>query len=141
MQTHVGHPRRGEGDAVIALAGDGTVIPSARRPGVLALRLGIVAHHGQFPRRSVGGRRQVAGPGVVLAHRPLGGRLRGRAACLLVTGAASRRVGLDPARDGLAPHTVRSLRPGEVRCDVRPLACPADRRTAHAGLAPGASAA
>jgi hypothetical protein len=139
-----------EGDAVFALGSDRAVEPPAALLGVLdgafeafrarrremeadtscscracrgvgALDLKIVAHHGRFLRQVVGDRGQVAGRDVILAHRLLKNRLADRRAYLLLTEAALRWIGLDPARTALAAHTERYEYLGDVRCFVRDL--------------------
>src|SRR5262245_41264000 len=144
-----------EGDAVFALGPDRALVPPARLLGVLerafaafrhrqseltsdqscscvacrnvgALDLKIIAHHGRFLRQIVGGRGQVAGADVILAHRLLkNGWARGRA-YLLVTEAALRWIGLDPSRSGLTSHTESYEHLGDVRCFVKSLAPPGD---------------
>ena len=139
-----------EGDAVFALGPDRAVVPPVslldlldgayeafrRRRGELQadgscgcqacrnvwrLDLKIVAHHGRFLRHAVGGRGQVAGPDVILAHRLLKNRLAPRRAYLLLTEAALRWAGIDPARAGLVAHAERYEHLGDVRCFVKPL--------------------
>src|SRR5437867_584748 len=139
-----------QGDAVFALGADRAVVPPAmllhvldeafgafrdRRREMAAdescacnacrsvgnLDLKIVAHHGRFLRQAVGGRGQVAGADVILAHRLLkNGLTRGRA-YLLLTEAALRWVGVDPDRAGLSAHTEHYEHLGDVRCFVRDL--------------------
>src|SRR2546425_6905518 len=106
-----------EGDAVFALASDRAVVPPsklldvfdeafaafrARRRELAAdescscracrsvdsLDLKIVAHHGRFLRQSVGGRSQVAGADVILAHQLLKNGV-GKRAYVLLTEAAT----------------------------------------------------
>jgi len=86
-----------------------------------SLDLKIVAHHGKFLRQMVGNRSQAAGVSVVLAHRLLKNGLEGKPAYILLTEAALRWAGVDPARAGLLPHTERYEHFGEVRCFVRDL--------------------
>lgn len=89
------------------------------------LDLKIVAHHGRFLRQMVGDRSQAAGVNVILAHRLLKNGVAGRR-YLLLTEAALRWAGLEPAVAGLAPHTERYEHFGDVRCFVRePFAEPA----------------
>ncbi|HEX9822034.1 MAG TPA: DUF2652 domain-containing protein [Methylomirabilota bacterium] len=88
---------------------------------VSALDIKIVAHHGRFLRQTVGGHGQVAGVDVIVAHQLLKNRwARGRA-YLLLTEAALRWLGVDPARAGLVAHTERYEHLGDVRCFVRDL--------------------
>lgn len=134
-----------EGDAVFALGPDRVLVPPARLLDVLegafdafkyrqramqaaetcvcgacrnisTLDLKIVAHHGRFLRQVVGGRSQVAGADVILAHRLLKNGLAWRGGYLLLTEAALRWVGVDPARAGLVAHTERYEHLGDVRC-------------------------
>jgi hypothetical protein len=81
------------------------------------LDLKIVVHHGRFLRQLVGGRGQVAGADVILAHQLLKNGL-GKRAYLLLTEAALTWVGLDAARAELAPHVERYAHLGDVRCFV-----------------------
>jgi hypothetical protein len=139
-----------EGDAVFALGPDRIVVPPSRLLDVLedafagfrqrqrelqadvdcscnacrsvgALDLKIVVHHGRFLRQVIGGRGRVAGTDVILAHRLLkNGWARGNA-YLLLTEAALRWIGVDPAGAGLTTHTERYDHLGDVRCFVRDL--------------------
>jgi hypothetical protein len=137
-----------EGDAVFAVGADRAVVPPVmlldvadsafiafrkrRRElqadescscnacrNVSTLDLKIVAHHGRFLRQVVGGRCQVAGVDVILAHRLLKNRLEPRGAYLLITEATRRWVGVDPVRAGLVAHTERYEHLGDVLCFVR----------------------
>jgi len=85
-----------------------------------SLDLKIVVHHGRFLRQLVGGRGQVAGADVILAHQLLKNDL-GKRAYLLLTEAALRWAGLDAMRDELAEHVERYEHLGDVRCFVREL--------------------
>ena len=89
-----------------------------------SLDLKIVVHHGRFLRQLVGGRGQVAGADVILAHQLLKNDL-GKRAYLLLTEAALRWFGLDAMRSDLAVHVARYAYLGDVRCFVRELADPA----------------
>jgi hypothetical protein len=137
-----------EGDAVFALGPDRVLVPPARLLDVLegafvafrnrqremqagetctcnacrniwTLDLKIVAHHGRFLRQLVGGRGQVAGVDVILTHRLLKNGLVGRPAYLLLTEAALRWVGVDPAEAEMVAHTETYEHLGDVRCFVR----------------------
>jgi hypothetical protein len=139
-----------EGDAVFALGPDRAVLPPARLLDVLdgalgafkhrqreleadtscacnacrrvgSLDLKIVAHHGRFLRHVVGGRGQVAGADVILAHRLLKNGWGRGSTYLLLTEAALRWIGVDPSGAGLATHTERYDHLGDVRCFVREL--------------------
>lgn len=139
-----------EGDAVFALGRDQALVPPVMLLDVLdgafaafkarqrelqadescscnacrsisSLDLKIVAHHGRFLRHVVGGRSQVAGVDVILAHRLLKNRVARSRGYLLITEAALRWVGVDPTRAGLAAHTERYEYLGDVRCFVREL--------------------
>jgi Protein of unknown function (DUF2652) len=139
-----------EGDAVFALGPNGVVVPPGLLLDVLdgafaafrhrqremqadhscrcnacanvsVLDLKIVAHHGRFLRHAVGGRSQVAGADVILAHRLLKNRLVARRAYLMLTEAALQWVGLDPGRAGLVPHTERYDYLGDIQCFVKDL--------------------
>ncbi len=142
-----------EGDAVFALGPDRVLVPPAMLLDVLedafvgfrnrqramqadescacnacrsvsSLDLKIIAHHGRFLRQVVGGRGQVAGTDVILAHRLLkNGLVQGRA-YILLTEAALRWVGVDPARADLVAHTERYEYLGDVRYFVRDLSWP-----------------
>src|SRR5438034_2111017 len=89
-----------------------------------SLDLKIVVHHGRFLRQLVGGRGQVAGVNVILAHQLLKNDL-GKRAYLLFTEAALRWIGLDAMRPDLAVHVERYEHLGDVRCFVRELTDPA----------------
>jgi hypothetical protein len=138
-----------EGDAVFALGPDGAVVPPGRLLDVLEgaaaafrsrrqamqanetcgcdacrhiwmLDLKIVAHHGRFLRQVVGGRDQVAGADVILTHRLLKNGLdHKKTGYVLLTEAALRWAGVDPAAVGLVAHTEYYDHLGEVRCFVR----------------------
>jgi hypothetical protein len=141
-----------EGDAVFALAADAAVVPPAKLLDVLdeafaafrarrrefqangscgcaacrnvgMLDLKIVAHHGRFLRQSVGGRGQVAGADVILAHQLLKNGVAKRAYVLL-TEAAVRWMGLDADGHELAAHVERYEHLGDVRCFVREAGAP-----------------
>jgi hypothetical protein len=92
---------------------------ACRRVGDLDLK--IVVHHGRFLRHVVGGRRQVAGADVILAHQLLKNRL-GKRAYLLLTEAAREWMGLDAGRAELVPHVERYEHLGDVRCFVMDVA-------------------
>jgi hypothetical protein len=92
--------------------------------GVGSLDLKIVVHHGRFLRHLVGGHSQVAGADVILAHRLLKNGLVRRAAYLLLTDAALRWFGVDPAEANLVVHDERYEHLGAVRCFVRDLVEP-----------------
>jgi len=138
-----------EGDAVFALGPDGSLSPRANLLDVLdqafvafktkqrelamdescgcgacsnigRLDLKIVAHHGRFLRQEIGGRGQVAGADVILAHQLLKNRV-GKRAYLLLTEAALRFVGGDADRPELAEHVERYEHLGAVRCFVKNL--------------------
>jgi hypothetical protein len=83
-----------------------------------SLELKIVAHHGRFLRQLVGGRGQVAGSDVILAHRLLKNGLEGKRAYLRLTEAALEWLGLDPSTTVLTPHVERYEHLGAVRCFV-----------------------
>jgi hypothetical protein len=147
-----------EGDAVFALGPDGMVAPpetllgvfddafaafkTLQREmeaddscscgacrGVASLDLKIVAHHGRFLRQLVGGRAQVAGVDVILAHRLLKNGATQERAYLLLTEAALRWLGLDPRDGHLSAHVERYEHLGDVRCFVRQLGEPARAET------------
>ena len=139
-----------EGDAVFALGADEAIVPPATLlqavdeafagfkkvqraiesdrscacdacGGVGRLDLKIVAHHGRFLRQLVGGRGQVAGADVILAHQLLKNRV-GKRAYLLLTESALAWLGLDPTDSDLATHVERYEHLGDVRCFVKDLA-------------------
>jgi len=87
---------------------------------VARLALKIVAHHGHFLRHTIGGRAQVAGTDVILAHRLLKNGL-GLGRYLMLTEAALRLLDVDPGGTGLIAHTERYDHLGDVRCFVRPV--------------------
>jgi len=139
-----------EGDAVFALGPDRDVEPRANLLDVLddafaafkkrqrelaadescscgacrsvpKLDLKFIAHHGRFLRHRVGGRGQVAGPDVILAHQLLKNRV-GKRAYLLLTEAALTWLGREAVTRNLAVHVERYEHLGEVRCYVGELA-------------------
>jgi hypothetical protein len=159
-----------EGDAIFAVGPEGVVVPPARLLDVLDgafvafklcqrgmeaddscscgacrnvanLDLKIVAHHGRFLRQLVGGRGQVAGVDVILAHRLLKNGLERKRAYLLLTEAALRWLEIDLARTNLTAHVERYEHLGNVRCFVRDLAEPASKPSRPAGTFTETSAA
>jgi class 3 adenylate cyclase len=148
-----------EGDAVFALGPDGALLPPAqllqvfdsavaafketRRQlaadescscgacrSVERLDLKIIAHHGRFLRHSVGGRAQVAGVDVILAHRLLKNGVTTSRAYVLLTDALLAWLGVDPAELGLVSRVETYEHLGDVRCFLHPL----DTPTADDGL-------
>jgi Protein of unknown function (DUF2652) len=152
-----------EGDAVFALGPDGALLPPSRLIDVLdsafaafktvqrelaadescscgacrsveRLDLKIVAHHGRFLRHAVGGRAQVAGVDVILAHRLLKNGVTASRAYVLLTDALLEWLGRDPMELGFVPRVESYEHLGDVRCFVRPLDAPADDRAPTAGV-------
>lgn len=80
-----------------------------------SLNLKFLTHHGNFLLQSVGGRRQLSGPEIILVHRLLKNTVPG-SAYLLLTAAALRRTGVDPAEAGLQEHAVTYDHIGTVTC-------------------------
>jgi hypothetical protein len=142
-----------EGDAVFALGPDGSLLPPAKlldvfdsafaafkeRQRQLAtdascscgacrsverLDLKIVAHHGRFLRHAVGGRSQVAGVDVIVAHRLLKNGVTTSRAYLLLTDALLGWLGVDPGDLGLLPRVESYEHLGDVRCFLHPLDAP-----------------
>ena len=136
-----------EGDAVFAVAADGNVLPPARLLDVLhagfigfrekqrqleaddscscnacrtvgRLRLKAIGHYGAFLELTVGGRAQVAGRDVILAHRLLKNGVPRHADYTILTRPALQYMGIDPVRRGLLPHTETYEHFGEVECFV-----------------------
>jgi hypothetical protein len=151
-----------EGDAVFALGPDGALLPPARLLTVLdsafaafkevqrelaadescscgacrsveSLDLKIVAHHGRFLRHAVGGRAQVAGVDVILAHRLLKNGVTTSGAYVLLTGALLEWLGLDPIDLGLTARVESYEHLGDIRCFVRPLDASSDGDVLPAG--------
>jgi uncharacterized protein DUF2652 len=147
-----------EGDAVFAVGSDRAVVPprqlldvvddafaafKGRQRAMLAdescscdacsnvakLDLKIVVHHGRFLRQLVGGRGQLAGVDVILAHQLLKNRV-GKRTYVLLTEAALRWIGIDGPRAGLASHVERYEHLGDVRCFVKDVEEPAAVLTA-----------
>jgi uncharacterized protein DUF2652 len=147
-----------EGDAVFAVGPDGALPSRARLFDVLdsafvafkelqrelaadescacgacrsidQLDLKVIAHHGRFVRHAVGGRAQIAGVDVVLAHRLLKNGVTTPRAYLLLTDALLGWLGLDPADLGLVARVESYEYLGDVRCFVRPLNPPAPVET------------
>ena len=159
-----------EGDAIFALGPEGAVVPPTRLLDVLDgafvafknrqrqmeaddscscaacrnvsdLNLKIVAHHGRFLRQRVGGRGQVAGVDVIIAHRLLKNGLERGRAYLLLTEAALAWLGIDQARAKLTAHVERYEHLGNVRCFVRDLPEPVREPSCPAGAFTETSAA
>ena len=78
----------------------------------------IVVHYGRFLRQIVGGRGQLAGTDVILAHQLLKNGV-GKRAYVLLTEAALRWIGIDAAPTSLAVHVERYEHLGDVRCFVK----------------------
>lgn len=145
-----------EGDAVFAVGPDGTLPSPARFLDVLdsafaafkalqrdlaadescacgacqsvdKLDLKVIAHHGRFLRHAVGGRAQIAGVDVVLAHRLLKNGVTTSRAYVLLTDALLGWLGLDPIDLGLVARVESYEHLGDVRCFVRPLDAPVTR--------------
>ncbi len=137
-----------EGDAVFALGSARALVPPAALLDVLegtlaafrnrrgeieadescscracrsvgSLDLKIVAHHGRFLRQMVGSRSQVAGVNVILVHRLLKNGWERSRGYILLTDAALRWAGLDPASAGLVGHMERYEYFGDVRYYVK----------------------
>jgi hypothetical protein len=144
-----------EGDAVFALGPDGALLPPARLLDIFdsafaafketrrklsadescscgacrsveRLDLKIVAHHGRFLRHAVGGRAQVAGVDVILAHRLLKNGVTTSRAYVLVTDALLGWLGLDPTKLGLVSRVESYEHLGDVRCFLHPLDAPTE---------------
>ena len=145
-----------EGDAVFALGPDGALQPPARLLDVLdsafvafkevqrelaadescscgacrsveSLDLKFVAHHGRFLRHAVGGRAQVAGVDVILAHRLLKNGVTASRAYVLLTDALLGWLDVNPTELGLVERVESYEHLGEVRCFVRALGAAAGR--------------
>jgi hypothetical protein len=139
-----------EGDAVFAIGPDGTVLPPASLRALLhaafegfrekqrelaadescecaacrnvdKLRLKAIGHYGPFVEYTVGGRAQLTGPDVILAHRMLKNGVTATDYALL-TRPALDRMDLDPHALGLLPHTERYDHFGDVECWVEAVA-------------------
>jgi Protein of unknown function (DUF2652) len=153
-----------EGDAVFAVGTDGAVAPPVRLLDVLdetfvafkaaqreladdescgcracrsvdSLDLKIVAHHGRFLRQSVGGRSQVAGTDVILAHRLLKNSVTDKRAYLLLTEAMLDWLGVDARQSRWAARVESYDHLGDVRCFVREFPAPVDIRALEAIVA------
>ncbi len=136
-----------EGDAVFAVGADGNVLPPARLLEVLQaafagfrekqrelaaddsctcgacrsverLRLKAIGHYGAFLELTVGGRPQVAGADVILAHRLLKNGVPRNGDYTILTRPALDYMGVDAARLGLVPHSERYDHFGDVECFV-----------------------
>jgi hypothetical protein len=156
-----------EGDAVFALGPDGALRPPARLLDVLdsafvafkavqremaadescacgacrsveSLDLKIVAHRGRFLRHAVGGRAQVGGVDVILAHRLLKNGVTGSRAYVLLTDALLGWLGLDPTELGLVARVESYEHLGDVRCFVRALGAVTDGEVLTGGVEVGA---
>lgn len=132
-----------EGDAVFALGLDGALRPPSGLLDVLSagfagfrarqqelqaddscscaacrsvwrLRLKMICHHGTFLRQTVGGRVQLAGSDVILAHRLLKNRLGKTVDYALLTRPALRALGVDLAEPGWSTHVEHHEHFGDV---------------------------
>ena len=148
-----------EGDAVFALGPDGGPVQPLTLVGLLEdafvafkdrqrqlvlattcscdacrnisrLDLKLVVHHGQFIRQVVGGKSQVAGADVILAHNLLKNRVKDRA-YMLLTKVALAETGVDTGASGMREQVESYEHLGEVRCVVHDLE-PVWRRTIEA---------
>jgi len=139
-----------EGDAIFAVGADGNVLPPARLLDVLQaafagfrakqrelaaddscsctacrsverLRLKAIGHYGAFLELTVGGRAQVAGADVILAHRLLKNAVPRDGDYTILTRPALDYMHIDPERLGLLPHSETYDHFGDVECfvDVR----------------------
>src|SRR5262249_22874668 len=142
-----------EGDAVFALGPDGALLPPSRLIDVLesafaafktvkrelaadescscgacrsieGLDLKIIAHRGRYLRHAVGGRAQVAGVDVILAHRLLKNGVTAARAYVLLTDALLEWLGVDPTELGLVARVESYEHLGDVHCFVRALDAP-----------------
>lgn len=140
-----------EGDAVFAVGAHGTVLPPASLMEVLHagfegfrakqrelaaddscdcrccrgvgnLSLKTIGHYGAFAAYTVGGRAQVTGPDVILAHRMLKNGLTQKTHYALLTRPALQYMNVDPGALGLAKHVERYEHFGDVECFVDDLA-------------------
>ncbi len=140
------------GDAVYALAEDGTVLPRAKLLDVLhqafvgfhakqreleaddscdcgacrsvaRLRLKTIGHYGTFLVQTIGGHAQTAGRDVILAHRLLKNGVPRDADYALFTRDALAYMELEPDRLGLVSHTEHYDHFGEVPCFVGERQC------------------
>jgi hypothetical protein len=136
-----------EGDAVFALGPDGKVLPPATLLAVLReglagfrrkqqelaaddscscrccrsvdkLRLKAIGHYGPFIEHTIGGRMQITGPDVILAHRMLKNGVTAASDYTLLTRPALDYMDLDPTHLGMTPHTERYDHFGDVECYV-----------------------
>ena len=136
-----------EGDAVFALGPDGRVVPPATLldvlhagfagfrarqrelaaddscscgacRGVSELRLKIIGHHGSFLRQTIGGRAQVVGSDVILAHRLLKNGVVRDDDYVLLTERALQSMGLDPVDTRLVARTEHYQHFGPIPCFV-----------------------
>jgi hypothetical protein len=90
--------------------------------GVESLRLKTIGHYGSFAEYTVGGRTQITGPAVILAHRMLKNGVTQPSNYALLTRPALDHMDVDPQRLGLEPHTERYEHFGEVECYVEAVA-------------------
>jgi class 3 adenylate cyclase len=140
-----------EGDAVFALGPDGKVLPPASLLAILRaafegfrakqrelaadfscncrccrnvdkLRLKAIGHYGPFVEHTIGGRAQITGPDVILAHRMLKNGVTSTADYTLLTRPAIDYMAVDPAALGLVTHTERYEHFGDVECYLDDLA-------------------
>ncbi len=136
-----------EGDAVFATGPDGKVLPPASLRAILRdafagfqakqrelaadescncrccrgvdkLRLKAIGHYGPFVEHTIGGRPQITGPAVILAHRMLKNGVTKPTQYTLLTRPALDYMDVDPAHFGMQPHTERYEHFGDVECYV-----------------------
>jgi class 3 adenylate cyclase len=113
---------------------EGCACKACRNVGSLDLK--IVVHHGRYLRQDVGGRSQVAGRDVILAHRLLKNRLAPGRAYLLLTEPTLRWMEIDPAREALDAHTEQYEHLGAVRFFAKDLGPGPDETPAAGSRAP-----
>lgn len=92
--------------------------------GMQQLDLKFVVHHGEFVRRRMAGRDELAGRDVVLAHRLLKNSVKehcGDHAYVLFSDAGVRSTDVDPVMQGLIAHSETIEIVGQVICWVRDL--------------------
>jgi hypothetical protein len=145
-----------EGDAVFAVGADGNVLPPARLLEILQaafagfrekqlelaaddscsctacrsvdrLRLKAIGHYGEFLELTIGGRAQVAGADVILAHRLLKNGVPRHGDYTILTRAALEYMRVDPEHLGLVPHSETYDHFGDIECFVDVQLCAGGR--------------
>jgi hypothetical protein len=91
------------------------------------LRLKAIGHYGEFLELTIGGRAQVAGADVILAHRLLKNGVPRHGDYTILTRAALEYMRVDPRHLGLVPHSETYDHFGDIECFVDVQLCAGGR--------------